>query len=612
MASALAQCCLSVQDRPAANISRPRLTPSCVQFLDEPTSGMDPAAKRFTWDVITRHKRHRAVVLTTHSMEEADALSDQIVILAQGKRAAQGSPFDLKERYGIGYTLTVVCHDGVDGRPSADSSGRGPSAWHRIPKAAAAVCESRSEGPASEWLHGGGFETAGVHLQGSPRDSRVDSEQCVDTDSTQLSRAGSVSGTDLRPCPHRAGPVGTERAAHAGLMASTCSADGGFAHEGVSYQSQSICAWPGAGCPHSAAHAVQSAEDMAVELGVAPGPNRNGWSFGECMGQRSSLEPGTQAGVHEPVLALGSGRGCGRRGHAVAESADPGKGDGGGSDDLDQLADMATLIEDSARSPSRRGRPPRHPGSSPTSGSREPRTERQAQLSAFGQWPGETAAARVADVPRLPLQKVVPTGSSSSRGRRGTPDSSGSRTRSQRSDGSLPPRSGGSSDGASSGVPGRGSRSLRSNMLSFGMHTHGSLDLDGMLAAGEGAAAAAAAAAASGPAAPAGTRMRASPRGRARRIPSGPPTLSSSSLSPRLPTHHEDAPSEGPPLNTAHGRHGSWLITGSAGGVFGSGGLSPSSDGQSPTPNAGEMFPDEDVFMQSETYRCVQQNLLRL
>ncbi len=52
-------------------------------FLDEPTSGMDPYSRRFTWEVVRRMSRHAAIVLTTHSMEEADTLADDIVIMAQ-------------------------------------------------------------------------------------------------------------------------------------------------------------------------------------------------------------------------------------------------------------------------------------------------------------------------------------------------------------------------------------------------------------------------------------------------------------------------------------------------------------------------------------------------
>ena len=63
---------------------------------------------RFTWDVIKKHRRHRAIVLTTHSMEEADVLCDRIAIMVEGRLATVGSSLDLKSQYGVGYTLTVV------------------------------------------------------------------------------------------------------------------------------------------------------------------------------------------------------------------------------------------------------------------------------------------------------------------------------------------------------------------------------------------------------------------------------------------------------------------------------------------------------------------------
>ena len=48
-----------------------------VVFLDEPTTGLDPVSRRHLWDLIDSAKRGRAVVLTTHSMEEADILGDR-------------------------------------------------------------------------------------------------------------------------------------------------------------------------------------------------------------------------------------------------------------------------------------------------------------------------------------------------------------------------------------------------------------------------------------------------------------------------------------------------------------------------------------------------------
>ncbi|URD75953.1 ABC transporter [Musa troglodytarum] len=54
-------------------------------FLDEPTAGMDPITRRHVWDIIEDAKRGRAIVLTTHSTEEADILSDRIAIMAKGQ-----------------------------------------------------------------------------------------------------------------------------------------------------------------------------------------------------------------------------------------------------------------------------------------------------------------------------------------------------------------------------------------------------------------------------------------------------------------------------------------------------------------------------------------------
>lgn len=55
-----------------------------VIILDEPTSGMDPYSMRLTWQTIKRLKKGRIILLTTHSMDEADALGDRIAIMANG------------------------------------------------------------------------------------------------------------------------------------------------------------------------------------------------------------------------------------------------------------------------------------------------------------------------------------------------------------------------------------------------------------------------------------------------------------------------------------------------------------------------------------------------
>jgi ABC-type multidrug transport system ATPase subunit len=62
-----------------------------VIFLDEPTTGMDPMSRKHVWDMIQRIKKGRSIVLTTHSMEEADALGDRIGIMSHGTLIAIGS-----------------------------------------------------------------------------------------------------------------------------------------------------------------------------------------------------------------------------------------------------------------------------------------------------------------------------------------------------------------------------------------------------------------------------------------------------------------------------------------------------------------------------------------
>lgn len=81
---------------------------SKVIILDEPTSGMDPYSMRLTWQLIKRKKKGRIILLTTHSMDEADVLGDRIAIMANGSLKCCGSAIFLKHQYGVGYTLTLV------------------------------------------------------------------------------------------------------------------------------------------------------------------------------------------------------------------------------------------------------------------------------------------------------------------------------------------------------------------------------------------------------------------------------------------------------------------------------------------------------------------------
>lgn len=77
-------------------------------FMDEPTTGMDPHSRRFLWDLILNLiKDGRSVILTSHSMEECEALCTRLAIMVNGKFKCLGSIQHLKNKYGDGYTFCL-------------------------------------------------------------------------------------------------------------------------------------------------------------------------------------------------------------------------------------------------------------------------------------------------------------------------------------------------------------------------------------------------------------------------------------------------------------------------------------------------------------------------
>ena len=83
--------------------------------LDEPTAGMDPESRRAIWEVIGKARENRSILLTTHFMDEADALADRIAIIAKrpgepdsgGTLRVVGTSLSLKSEWGAGYHLTL-------------------------------------------------------------------------------------------------------------------------------------------------------------------------------------------------------------------------------------------------------------------------------------------------------------------------------------------------------------------------------------------------------------------------------------------------------------------------------------------------------------------------
>ncbi|KAJ3176137.1 hypothetical protein HDU87_005514 [Geranomyces variabilis] len=91
-------------------------------LLDEPTTSMDPVSKRFMWKVISRLSRQHAVLMTTHSMEEAEALASKVGIMTAGRLRCLGTTQHLRERFGHGYLINVRVKDWSGNADSALST----------------------------------------------------------------------------------------------------------------------------------------------------------------------------------------------------------------------------------------------------------------------------------------------------------------------------------------------------------------------------------------------------------------------------------------------------------------------------------------------------------
>lgn len=79
-----------------------------VVYMDEPSTGLDPASRSNLWNVVKRAKQNRAIILTTHSMEEAEVLCDRLGIFVDGSLQCIGNPKELKARYGGSYVFTMT------------------------------------------------------------------------------------------------------------------------------------------------------------------------------------------------------------------------------------------------------------------------------------------------------------------------------------------------------------------------------------------------------------------------------------------------------------------------------------------------------------------------
>jgi ABC-2 type transport system ATP-binding protein len=133
-------------DLAVALVGRPEIV-----FLAEPTTGFDPAARRQAWDVIDRLRDEgTTVVLTTHYLEEAEALADRLVILADGRIRAEGTPATIGGRD----TSTRIAFDATAPPPGCplQLSTDGRRCWVDVTDAVRELLRL------TEWATAGGHE----------------------------------------------------------------------------------------------------------------------------------------------------------------------------------------------------------------------------------------------------------------------------------------------------------------------------------------------------------------------------------------------------------------------------------------------------------------------
>jgi ATP-binding cassette subfamily A (ABC1) protein 3 len=87
---------------------------SAVCCVDEVSTGLDPISRRRIWEILLAERARRTIILTTHYLDEADFLADDIAIMFKGSLRASGTSASLKHTYGDGYTIKLPHHSDVE------------------------------------------------------------------------------------------------------------------------------------------------------------------------------------------------------------------------------------------------------------------------------------------------------------------------------------------------------------------------------------------------------------------------------------------------------------------------------------------------------------------
>ena len=183
---------------------------SAVCCVDEVSSGLDPLSRRKIWDILLAERGSRTIILTTHFLDEADLLADQIAILSKGTLRAQGSSVALKDRLGGGYRIHLPTgpHQNapeIDGVTTQKTFGQAMYAASSSSQAAQIIRRLESEGLDDYQLSGPTIEDVFLQLAD---EIRTGSTSTVDrhTPSPDVESNEKHSGEKTTQVPEEAGP----------------------------------------------------------------------------------------------------------------------------------------------------------------------------------------------------------------------------------------------------------------------------------------------------------------------------------------------------------------------------------------------------------------------
>jgi ABC-2 type transport system ATP-binding protein len=132
-------------------------------FLDEPTTGFDPAARREAWEVIAGLRQlGKTVFLTTHYLDEAQRLADRVAIVKDGRIVAEGTPGELGGRNAAASTIAFALPAGVEPPPGLSAETRSLGGGRVELTTAQPVADLAVLAP---WAHEHGYELAGLEVR---------------------------------------------------------------------------------------------------------------------------------------------------------------------------------------------------------------------------------------------------------------------------------------------------------------------------------------------------------------------------------------------------------------------------------------------------------------